>query len=118
MARLLADENFPLPVVEALRRLGHDVVTLADAGHAREAMPDEAVLHLAIADGRAVITLDRRHFVRLHGDHLVHAGIVVCTLDLDFEGQARRVDAALREHEVLTGCLLRITRAAGDGGHD
>lgn len=25
MSRLLADENFPLPVVEELRRLGHDV---------------------------------------------------------------------------------------------
>lgn len=26
MARLYADENFPLPVVEELRRLGHDVL--------------------------------------------------------------------------------------------
>jgi hypothetical protein len=34
VARLFADENFPLPVVEALRRLGHDVVTMADAGKA------------------------------------------------------------------------------------
>lgn len=118
MARLLADENFPLPVVEALRRLGHDIVTLADVGHAREAMHDEAVLHLAIADGRAVITLDRRHFVRLHGEHPDHAGIVVCTLDLDFDGQAQRVDAAIREHEALTGTLLRITRAAGARAHD
>ena len=117
MARLLADENVPLPVVEALRRLGHDVVTLADVGHAQEAMPDEAVLHLAIAAGRAVVTLNRRHFVRLHWERPVHAGIVVCTLDLDFEGQAHRVDAALRGHKALTGCLLRITRAAGEGGH-
>jgi hypothetical protein len=28
MARLFADENFPLPAVEALRRLGHSVLTL------------------------------------------------------------------------------------------
>jgi hypothetical protein len=39
VARILADENFPLPVVEALRRLGHDVVTLADVGKAHQAIP-------------------------------------------------------------------------------
>lgn len=27
MARLYSDENFPLPVVELLRGLGHDVLT-------------------------------------------------------------------------------------------
>ena len=32
MARLYADENFALPVVLALRRLGHDVLTTHDAG--------------------------------------------------------------------------------------
>ncbi|HUE84773.1 MAG TPA: DUF5615 family PIN-like protein [Vicinamibacterales bacterium] len=32
MTRLLADENFPYPVVEALRRFGFDVLTLADLG--------------------------------------------------------------------------------------
>lgn len=30
MARFLADENFPYPVTEELRRLGHDVATMAD----------------------------------------------------------------------------------------
>jgi Domain of unknown function (DUF5615) len=30
MARLYADENFPLPVVTVLRRLGHDIVTIQD----------------------------------------------------------------------------------------
>jgi len=31
MARLYADENFPLPVVEELRQLGHDVLTMPRA---------------------------------------------------------------------------------------
>jgi uncharacterized protein DUF5615 len=34
MARLYADENFPLPVVEELRRLGHDVLTIYETGQA------------------------------------------------------------------------------------
>jgi hypothetical protein len=55
VARLLADENFPLPVVEELRRLGHDVVTLEDAGKAGQSLPDEAVLDFASGDNRAVL---------------------------------------------------------------
>jgi hypothetical protein len=31
MARLYANENFPHPVVDVLRRLGHDVVTIQEA---------------------------------------------------------------------------------------
>ena len=32
MARLYANENFPQPVVETLRRLGHDILTTHDTG--------------------------------------------------------------------------------------
>jgi len=38
LARLYADENFLQPAVEELRRLGHDVLTTADAGMARKAI--------------------------------------------------------------------------------
>jgi len=34
MARLYANENFPLQVVEELRRAGHDVLTTREAGKA------------------------------------------------------------------------------------
>ena len=53
MAPLLADENFPLPVVESLRRIGHDVVTMRDIGKAGESLADQAILLLATADDRA-----------------------------------------------------------------
>lgn len=52
MAQLYSDENFPQPSVEELRQLGHDVVTLVEAGHANQAVPDERVLALATAAGR------------------------------------------------------------------
>ena len=32
MARLYADENFPLPVVEELHAFGHDVLTIHETG--------------------------------------------------------------------------------------
>jgi putative acetyltransferase len=44
LARLYADENFPLPAVEGLRRLGHDVLTSREAALAGLAIPDEEVL--------------------------------------------------------------------------
>jgi Domain of unknown function (DUF5615) len=37
MARLYANENFPLLVVLELRRLGHDVVTVRETGKANRA---------------------------------------------------------------------------------
>jgi predicted nuclease of predicted toxin-antitoxin system len=112
VARLLADENFPLSVVEALRRLGHDILTIAEAGKAGRSLTDEAVLSLAAADDRAVVTLNRRHFVRLHAAGRAHAGIIVCTLDLDFEEQAERIQTAIIEHAPVAGHLIRVNRPA------
>jgi hypothetical protein len=43
MSRLLADENFPLPTVQELRRLGHDVVTVQERGKGHQQMPDKEV---------------------------------------------------------------------------
>ncbi len=110
MARLFADENFPLPVVEALRKLDHDAITIQDAGKGEQALPDEAVLALAHADSRVLLTLNRRHFIQLHKAEVPHSGIVVCTYDPDFFGQADRVHEALRGSESLQGRLIRVNR--------
>ncbi len=109
--RLLADENFPFPVVEALRSFGYDLLTLNDLGKAGQALSDVAVLRLASDDSRAVLTLNRKHFVRLHHSSSNHAGIVVCSFDLDFDGQASRIRVAFGSQSSLAGQLLRINRA-------
>lgn len=110
MARLYADENFPLPVVEELRRLGHDVETCQDAGHAGQAMSDEAVLNHAARHGRAVLTLNRLHFIRLHRSRPEHHGVVVCSFDPDFARQAREIDEAIASCGNLTRELIRVNR--------
>lgn len=112
MARLFADENFPLPAVEALRRLGHDVLTIHEAGKARQSIPDDIVLRMASEEERAILTLNRKHFVQLHAKQPLHAGIVVCTFDPDFEGQAQRIHDALHSCSRLTGQLVRVNRPA------
>lgn len=83
-----ADENFPLPVIHVLRALGYDVHTLRDYGQSGQALPDPEVLALATAQQRALLTLNRRDFIRLHLQNADHAGIIVCTFDADFVGQA------------------------------
>jgi hypothetical protein len=60
VAAFYADENFPLPTVEALRRFGHDVLTTHEAGQANQRIRDDAVLAFATESGRAVLTLNRR----------------------------------------------------------
>jgi predicted nuclease of predicted toxin-antitoxin system len=54
--RLLADENFPKPIVEALRAGGHDVLW---ARTDLAGTSDIALLDLAEANGRIVLTLDK-----------------------------------------------------------
>lgn len=110
MARLYANENFPFPVVESLRQLGHDVVTIQETGRAGEALPDPEVLLFAIQDRRAVLTLNRRHFMTLHLRSPEHFGIIVCTVDSDFAGQASRIDFAIRVHASLECQLIRVNR--------
>ena len=66
MAQLYADEDFPLPVVDCLRQLGHDVLTAVEAGQANQRIPDPAVLAYATALGRAVLTRNGWHFRRIH----------------------------------------------------
>lgn len=110
MARLYANENFPFPVVVELRRLGHEVLTIQETGKAGQAVSDEAVLAFASGEGRAVLTLNRKHFIHLHAAQPNHAGIVVCTFDLDFAGQAGRIHAAITEQGQLSGQLIRVNR--------
>lgn len=110
MARLYANENFPLPVVETLRQLGHDVLTVSDTGKAEQSMPDEAVLEFATQDDRILLTLNRKHFIRLHKQVADHAGMIVCTFDPDFTGQARRIDEAIHAASIWVGQIVRVNR--------
>ena len=110
MARLYTNENFPLPAVEALRDLGHDVLTSHDAGRSNRKTPDEEVLEYATSQERALLTLNRKHFIRLHEKTPAHSGIIVCTVDPDFHAQANRIHTAIQKLSSLAGTLVRVNR--------
>ena len=110
MAMMYANENFPMPVVEELRRLSHDVLTIQETGKAEQSVTDEDVLAFASADRRSVLILNRKHFVHLHNAKQKHEGIIVCSFDPDFLGQARRIHTAIVSQAKLSGRLIRVNR--------
>ncbi len=111
MARLYADEDFPHPVVEALRRLGHDVQTMVETGRAGQGVCDAEVLLEAANDQRAVLTHNHADFMRLHRRGQAHQGIISCTHDpLDSAGLARRIHSAIENIQELKEHFVRIIR--------
>jgi hypothetical protein len=110
VADFYADENFRHPVVEALRRLGHDVLTCQEAGRADQGIPDDLVLQDARARARILLTQNRRHFIQLDRAGQDHRGIVVCTYDPDTEALTRRIDHAAATQTPGDRWLLRVNR--------
>lgn len=87
------------------------VITSLDAGKANSAVPDAEVLAFAVAEGRILLTHNRRHFLRLHRRRNEdHAGIVLCTFDPDFCRQAQRIHAAVSSDPEMTNKLVRVNR--------
>ncbi|MCL4254309.1 MAG: DUF5615 family PIN-like protein [Anaerolineae bacterium] len=107
---LYADENFPMPVVMVLRQLGHDVLTTLESGKAGQAIPDEDVLTFATENQRTLLTFNRKDFIQLHQKMPQHEGIIVCTVDNDFHGLAKRIDEALSDISDIKGQLIRVNR--------
>jgi hypothetical protein len=110
MVRLYSNENFPFPVVQELRRLGYDITTVQETGLAGQAIADEAVLAFACQENRALITLNRKHFIRLHKESDDHCGIIVCTFDPNFINLAHRIHEAITAQANLFKQLIRINR--------
>jgi len=109
VARFYADEQYPFPVVELLRSMGHDALTVQEGGN--EGMPDEEVLAFAVRENRTILTINRRHFVRLHRLQPDHCGIIVCSLDNNWYYQATKINEAVSTEETLRGMLIRVYKS-------
>jgi hypothetical protein len=111
MARLYADEDFPLPAVEELRRLGHDVRTVQEAGRGGLGIADADVLADAVADQRAVLTHNDVDFRSFHRQGQPHKGIISCTQDpTDPIGLAHRVHDSIVQFTSLANQFVRVVR--------
>ncbi|GIV02075.1 MAG: hypothetical protein KatS3mg015_0905 [Fimbriimonadales bacterium] len=110
--KLLANENIDFRVVKGLRERGLDVVAMNEVGLANRALPDAAVLDIATAQQRAVLTLNHRDFYRLHVQRGgAHAGIVSITPDRDVAALVHRIESELAKHSSLARRFLRIKKS-------
>jgi predicted nuclease of predicted toxin-antitoxin system len=110
--KLYTDEQFPYPVVQRLIAKGFDVLTVQEAGNANQKISDSEVLAFAASQGRAVLTQNRRDFIALHNKSQAHAGIVVCTKNLNWDSFAEEIERALVGRSSITGELVRVNRSS------
>jgi uncharacterized protein with PIN domain len=110
MIKLYADENLRKAVVEELRQLGYDVLMAYEAKQANQRIPDENVLAFATQQKRAVITYNRKHFIKLHNHVKKHAGILVCTEDHNDQQLAQNIHTQLLLHVPLDNKLIRVKK--------
>ena len=57
-----------------------------------------------------VLTINRGDFIRLHNLQPIHAGIIVCTEDLNRQRLANQIHEAITNTVDLTNQLIRINR--------
>jgi predicted nuclease of predicted toxin-antitoxin system len=110
VARLYADRTIPVSCCKITAKFGNDVLTVQEAGKANQKIPDEEVLEFAISNNRAVLTLKRPDFIRLHRFNSDHTGIIVCTNDQNWERLAVRINEAISNLETLRSLLIRVNR--------
>jgi uncharacterized protein with PIN domain len=109
MLKLYANENFPLETVQVLRNFGYDVLTTHEIGKSNLKIPDEEVLTFAISENRAILTINRKDFMRLHRLNPTHAGIIVCTKNDDFVNFADCIHQVLLPYgDNAANLLLRV----------
>ena len=104
-------KTFPLRVVEEVRRLGIDVLTAFEDGRANQSITDEDILARATDLGRAILTLNRRDFKRLHIQDPNHSGIIICTEDPDRLNQAQTIAQSIADGVELQRKLIRVYRS-------
>jgi hypothetical protein len=77
--RFFTDEDVFGAIAPALRKVGYDALSTAEAGRLNEL--DESQLAWAASQGRAIVTFNVGHFAALHSRYLTsgrsHAGIVL-----------------------------------------
>ena len=84
------------------------MLTAFEDGRANQSIRDQLILARATELGRAILTMNRLDFKRLHFQMPEHAGIIICTEDPDRVGQAQRIAEAIPGD--LERKLIRVYR--------
>jgi len=110
VAKLVARDDFPLSVIEELRRFGHDVVTVPDDGAAR-GMPlslSPAPPRSPDARRRIWLSLDPDRSADAHRAAPDHSGIVAVKPGKNYAGLAQRIHDTLKAHARISRQLILL----------
>jgi hypothetical protein len=108
--RAVSSNNQRKIEIDKLRSIGYDLLTVQEAGNANQRIGDPDVLAYAIANDRAVLTLNRYDFIRLHKSTPIHKGIVVCSENPDFIRLAEKIHEAVDLLDSIGNQLIRVYR--------
>ncbi len=110
-AKFFADTNVPIQIVRGLRGLGYDVETVQRVEGTSEPnspMEDESVLGYATTHRRTVITLNCKHFKKLHEELIGHYGIILCRTDDEEAKRAKEIDSLAKANKSLQRQLFVV----------
>lgn len=106
--KLLLDEHYPKEIAIQLRRAGYDVTTVSDSG--RKRTRDEALLQIAAAEERVLVSNNARDFQPIARQWLAsgrsHFGILLTS------------DRSLPRHRRYAGLYVRALRPLLDTSAD
>ena len=107
--RIMADENSPLPALEALRKAGWDVFSIAEEC---PGVPDEEVAALCAEQQRILLTFDKDFGELVFRRGLrAGSGVVLFRITLNFPEEPADVALALVESQPdLRGSFCVVTR--------
>jgi len=107
--RILADENFPRPALEALREAGWDVLSIAEE---YPGISDEEVAAVCAEQQRILLTFDKDFGELIFRRGLpAGSGVVLFRITPDSPGEAADVALALVESQPdLRGSFYVVTR--------
>lgn len=107
---LLADEDFDFPIVLKLRELGIDIITVADLLLDNQGTPDTDIYKVATDHGRAVVTFNRKDFLRIHNQSTRHSGIIVCKRNTPVALLVQKISDLVQSTVDFSGQLHRIVQ--------
>jgi len=109
MTKLYLDEDCSdKRLKKALIKLGYDVQTTPEAGNIGK--DDKAQLIYAISQNRAIVTHNRKDFLRIHKETPNHSGIIICTQNPNNQQLAEKINEKIINRDELTNLLLRVNK--------
>lgn len=109
--KFLIDESVEFPIVQFLRRAGHDVVAVCEGS---AGIHDEEVLASAHNEKRILVTNDKDFGMLIYYQRMKHSGVVLLRLmDEDAQRKIDKIRVLLEQHgDQISDAFVVVEKAA------